>query len=241
MRRHSILFGLILAMLASPGLGVFSGAWAQEVQITPTKYQFTMKKLELCTESTCTGPTLLAEKDQVFDIGSAVANPGQSVGTYVESISLPIGTTFTHWRGTMDRRFTLSGGTVNGLITGAGACFTDGTGTGTAGTATTGARTTDADASGRGSAASDMTLVVPNAVTVDFGNLTATYAAAELAIVDGTTMTFTQALAQPHTVANKPPALSVTFNVASTLDFTGTGADSCLIFFEPPAVTVTIQ
>lgn len=195
------------------------------------------------------GPTLLAEKDQVSDIGSAVANPGQSVGTYVESVSLPIGTTFTHWigttfthwRGIMDHRFTLSGGTVNGLITGAGACFTDGTGTGTAGTATTGARTTDADASGRGSAASDMTLVVPNAVTVDFGNLTATYVAAGLAIVDGTTMTVTQALAQPHTVANKPPALSVTFNVASTLDFTGTGADSCLIFFEPPAVTVTIQ
>ena len=50
---------------------------------TPTKYEVTMKKVELCTSSACTTTTVLAEKDGTFNIASASAGADVEVGLQV--------------------------------------------------------------------------------------------------------------------------------------------------------------
>ncbi len=240
MKRTNLTVRLLVVAGAVWGLGTSSHVWAQ-VLTTPTTYQLTMKKVELCTDSACTGTTLLAEKDQVFNIASVAAS--QAVGTYVDAVALPIGTTYTHLRATVDRLFTLSGGLTVGVPVST-ACLTDGTGTGTAAAINAFGSTTDADASGRGSAASSMTLVVPNADDATNGpypDLTGDYASAGISLVDATTMRVTIALSSSFTVTATPPTITTNFDVANTLDLVGTGADSCNIFFEPPNVTISIQ
>ena len=163
-------------------------AKAQEVQFTPTKYQLTMKKLELCHSSTCTDPYVLGDRTAVFDIGSAVGAAGAIAGTYITSITLNVGETYTHVRATLSRSFTLKGGGASGAFTGTDKCFTDATGSGTAGTATMFGASTDADASGNGNVATDMILVVPDVNGGgDYGNLTAIFANLGITIVDATT------------------------------------------------------
>ncbi len=72
-------------------------------------------------------------------------------------------------------------------------------------------------------------------------DLNADFAAVGIAIVDATTMTFTRTLAQSFTVSATPPTISVTFDVANTLNLQGTAADRCVIWFEEPNVTMSIQ
>ncbi len=242
MKRTNLTVRLLVVAGAVWSLGTSSHVWAQTpVKTTPTTYQLTMKKLELCTDSACTGTTLLAEKDQVFDIASVSAN--QAVGSYVDAVALPIGTTYTHLRATVDRSFTLLGGLTTG-VPNSTACLTDGTGTGTAAAVNAYASTTDANASGRGSAASAMTLVVPNADDATNGpydDLTATFASAGISLVDANTMRVTIALSSSFTVTATPPTITTNFDVANTLDLVGTAGNACNVFFEPPNVTVSIQ
>jgi hypothetical protein len=218
-------------------------ASAQDVQVTPTEYSFTMTKMELCTSSTCAATTVLGTKTQVFDIGSAQVSAGAQVGSYLQSIELELETTYTHVRVTLNRTFSMTGGTNAGVTSNAngGSCYTDSTASGTAGTGTAYARTTDSGASGRGSAASSMSIMVPDVNSAgDFGDLTATFSTAGIVIVDATTMTVTIALTSPYTVTARAPTFVISFDVASTLNFTGAGADTCVIWFTPPNVSITI-
>lgn len=45
---------------------------AQTETATPTQYQFVVQKIEICTNSACTSPTVLGQGSQTFDIGSTV-------------------------------------------------------------------------------------------------------------------------------------------------------------------------
>ena len=74
---------------------------------TPTKYEVTMKKVELCTSSACTTTTVLAEKDGTFDIASASA--GADVGSWITGYALEVGTTYTHIKATISSTFTIRG------------------------------------------------------------------------------------------------------------------------------------
>ena len=79
------------------------------------KFEITMTKVELCTgaplanehDVTCTTATVVGEGTMTFDIASVTA--GASVGTFVATTGLPIGTTYTHIKPTMTRTFTLRG------------------------------------------------------------------------------------------------------------------------------------
>lgn len=233
-----VFIGLITVALMAAG-----DAAAQDVQTTPTKYQFTVSKLELCQSATCGSPTVLGDRTATFDIGSGVAGAGQPVGSYVDQVALTIGATYTHVRVTMGRAFILSGGAAAGVTGGgnAGACFTDGTGTGAASTATTQATSGDSDASGRGGVASDMTMFVPNVTGTYAGNLTATYAGFGVEIVDGTTMRVIIALTAPFTVTEAAPTFSISFNVANTLNLLGVGADTCVLWHQPPVASLALN
>ena len=83
----------------------------------PNKYQITIKKIELCTSTSstceCHGRVTIGAGVVVADIASVDA--GQEVVSFVSATGLPIGTTFTHMRVTMDRKITTTTGyTVDG-------------------------------------------------------------------------------------------------------------------------------
>lgn len=243
MRGH--LFSFLGAALLLPAALLHpDGAAAQDVTVTPTQYQFTMQKMDLCENVACSAFIVMGSSTQVFDIGSSAAGPGAQVGSYVQSVSLEIGRTYTHVRVTLGRGFSLTGSIGAGVNSNGngGSCFTDGTGSGAAGTGTAFARSTDSDASGRGAAASSMNIMVPDVNSAgDFGNLTATFAAAGIAIIDANTMSVVLTLTAPFTVTAAAPSMVISFDVANSLNFTGAGPDTCVIWFEPPAVAITIS
>ena len=71
------------------------------------KYEVTMNKVELCTSSACSSPTTVASGSQAVNIASLSA--GAEAGAFGSTAGLPIGTTFTHIRVTLNRAFTIEG------------------------------------------------------------------------------------------------------------------------------------
>ena len=85
-----------------------------------TVYKVTMKKIELCESSTgvdnCLGAIILADTDLEIDIAAATA--GAAAAAYGDTALLPLGTTYTHMRVTISRKFTISADiTVSGIST----------------------------------------------------------------------------------------------------------------------------
>ncbi|WP_415302677.1 hypothetical protein ABXT48_04620 [Candidatus Pelagibacter sp. Uisw_101] len=85
-----------------------------------TVYKIIMKKIELCESSTgvdnCVGAVVLAERDLEIDIASVDA--GTAAAAYGDTALLPLGTTYTHMRVTISRKFTISADiTVAGIST----------------------------------------------------------------------------------------------------------------------------
>ena len=85
-----------------------------------TVYKITMKKIELCESSTgvdnCLGAIILADNELEIDIAAATA--GAEAAAYGNVALLPLGTTYTHMRVTISRKFTISADiTVSGIST----------------------------------------------------------------------------------------------------------------------------
>ena len=85
-----------------------------------TVYKITMKKIELCESSTgvdnCVGAIVLADTELEIDIAAATA--GAAAAAYGNVALLPLGTTYTHMRVTISRKFTISADiTVAGIST----------------------------------------------------------------------------------------------------------------------------
>lgn len=80
-----------------------------------TKYEITMKKMELCTgypdananDVTCSGAVVLGEKSMTMDIASV--GVGASVANFADISGLPMGTTYTHMRATLGKDFSMKG------------------------------------------------------------------------------------------------------------------------------------
>ena len=84
-----------------------NSVFAGTITGTPTKYETTMTKFELCTSSACTTTTVLGEKTATFNIASASA--GADVGDWISSFALDVGTTYTHVQATINVTFTIAG------------------------------------------------------------------------------------------------------------------------------------
>jgi hypothetical protein len=85
-----------------------------------TVYKVTMKKVELCESSTgvgsCVGSVVLANRELEIDIASVDA--GVKAAAYGDVALLPLGTTYTHMRVTISRKFTIRADiTVAGIST----------------------------------------------------------------------------------------------------------------------------
>lgn len=210
---------------------------AQTETATPTQYQFVVQKIEICTNSACTSPTVLGQGSQTFDIGSGQVSAGQAAGAFLTDFSLPANQTFTHIRTTLTRAIDFSATaptfTAGGqpCVTGAGVDIVEAsTITEVLAEVTT------------GSAAVSQVFFVPNtdANNADPG-LAATYAAEGIVLIDATTMTITRPLTSPFTSGGTAPTFDIAFDVAGTMTFIVASGSTCNIFLGPPIVTITIK
>ncbi|MDP6784256.1 MAG: hypothetical protein QGG44_02155 [Alphaproteobacteria bacterium] len=213
---------------------------AAAVSATPTVYQMTMKKVELCTSSACTTTTVLAEKDGTFNIASAAA--GADVGSWISGFALEVGTTYTHIKATMDSSFTIRGYVTddNSNFISEDYCATIATPTDTASSHTTHAITAGSNAT----TTAEMTWVVPDMTGGSYGDLTSSFATKGITKVNGaSTFYWTGALTSSFTpTASSAPKITISFDVTGQLQAGGNGANPglCKIWVMPPACTVTL-
>jgi len=88
----------------------------------------TMEKMELCTDATCSDPTLVCNSTLLVDIASVTV--GADVGSWCSMAGLPIGIAYSHVRVHVNRKFSIAGYTVDSLdnpaVSGKNDCHTGG-------------------------------------------------------------------------------------------------------------------
>ena len=198
-----------------------------------TEYEITMKKVELCSDATCTTPITVGERDMAADI--AAADAGATVGNYASTAGIPSGT-YSHIRITISRTIQITGTVV---ISGSSSCFTDG---GTDNVADNLLVTTATSAS-----STTMYLVNDDSYevgtgTTDSENITIgytnpTYASSMSVSGDNAVMIYE--LTEPYTRLLKAPVIKVAFNTENAVGCEDTTAD--VMWIEEPYVSITIQ
>jgi len=196
-----------------------------------TEYEITMKKVELCSDSTCTPSITVGDKDLAADI--AASDAGATVGSYAPTSGIPAGT-YTHIRITLDRTFQITGSVVDGGTT----CTTDGgtdndndqmldSGTGTAtSTAMYLVDADDYDASDGSGGGSNITI----------SNANPTYASSMTVSGDNAVMIYK--LTEPYTRLLKAPVIKVSFNTENAI---GGDGNACVMWIEEPYVSISIE
>ena len=198
-----------------------------------TEYEITMKKVELCSDATCTTPIIVGERDMAADI--AAADAGATVGNYASTAGIPSGT-YSHIRITISRTIQITGTVV---ISGSSSCFTDG---GTDNVADNLLVTTATSAS-----STTMYLVNDDSYKVGTGDTSAenitigytnpTYASSMSVSGDNAVMIYE--LTEPYTRLLKAPVIKVAFNTENAVGCEDTTAD--VMWIEEPYVSITIQ
>jgi len=198
-----------------------------------TEYEITMKKVELCSDATCTTPITVGERDMAADI--AAADAGATVGSYASTSGIPSGT-YSHIRITISRTIQITGTVV---ISDSSSCFTDG-GTDNvannllATTATSASSTTmylvDDDSYEVGTGTTD-------SENIAIGYTNPTYATSMSVSGDNAVMIYE--LTEPYTRLLKAPVIKVAFNTENAVGCEDTTAD--VMWIEEPYVSITIQ
>ena len=198
-----------------------------------TEYEITMKKVELCSDATCTTPITVGERDMAADI--AAADAGATVGNYASTAGIPSGT-YSHIRITISRTIQITGTVV---ISDSSSCFTDG---GTDNVADNLLVTTATSAS-----STTMYLVNDDSYEVGTGDTSAenitigytnpTYATSMSVSGDNAVMIYE--LTEPYTRLLKAPVIKVAFNTENAVGCEDTTAD--VMWIEEPYVSITIQ
>ena len=198
-----------------------------------TEYEITMKKVELCSDATCTTPITVGERDMAADI--AAADAGATVGNYASTAGIPSGT-YSHIRITISRTIQITGTVV---ISGSSSCFTDGGTDNVADnllvtTATSASSTTmylvndDSYEVGTGTTASEN-------ITIGYTN--PTYASSMSVSGDNAVMIYE--LTEPYTRLLKAPVIKIAFNTENAVGCEDTTAD--VMWIEEPYVSITIE
>ena len=233
-----IKFIKLLIYLFLANFFFIDSAYSADNIATPTKYEITMKKVELCESSGCSIPIVLAEKDATFNIASASA--GAEVGSWISSFSLPVGETYSHIRATISTTFTIAGYTTNSDIS-SDYCVT-----------ATSPNTASGHAQGAivaGSSATtntDMSWIIPNRANADngdpYGDLDSTFTTNGISKANAaSTFTWIGALTSSYTVtATSSPKITIKFDVTDQLKSSQSGADTCYMWVESPTVGVTL-
>jgi len=209
-----------------------------------TQYTVTVKKVELCTDSSCATAHTLVTKTAAMDIASAAV--GAAVGSYASTMTLPpMGVTYSHMRSTIDRTFTIKG---YGLSFATGQyCYTDGS-AGTKTALAAGKNTTSATTAASSATASDLELPSTGAGAVTVrrigGTATTTISYSSEISLSGDDMLYTKALSVPYTYYGQTPIIDMSFgtqNAVSSIEMFGGDDDrECNLMPGEPTVTIKI-
>ena len=198
-----------------------------------TEYEITMKKVELCSDATCTTPITVGERDMAADI--AAADAGATVGNYASTAGIPSGT-YSHIRITISRTIQITGTVV---ISGSSSCFTDG---GTDNVADNLLVTTATAASSTAMYLVNDDKYEVGTGTTDSENITIGYTNPTYATsmsVSGDNAVMIYELTEPYTRLLKAPVIKVAFNTENAVGCEDTTAD--VMWIEEPYVSITIQ
>jgi len=198
-----------------------------------TEYEITMKKVELCSDATCTTPITVGERDMAADI--AAADAGATVGNYASTAGIPSGT-YSHIRITISRTIQITGTVV---ISGSSSCFTDG---GTDNVADNLLVTTATSASSTAMYLVNDDKYEVGTGTTDSENITIGYTNPTYATsmsVSGDNAVMIYELTEPYTRLLKAPVIKVAFNTENAVGCEDTTAD--VMWIEEPYVSITIQ
>ena len=193
-----------------------------------------MKKVELCSTSACSSPTVVASGSQGIDIAGMSA--GAEAAAFGSTSGLPVGTTFTHLRVTLDRTFTIKSTVTDGSNT----CTTDGS---TEANATTLHVGTKNDTSGK----TDTTFFIVDADDYGSGgNIEINYDSPSYAV----TMTVAQPvtaqmqliykLTSAYTVGPIAPKIKVSFDTSAAVGGAVDSGGTCRMWPNEPLVTIAL-
>ena len=198
-------------------------------------YTVTMLKVELCTEVTCSSPTIVAEGSQGVNIASLTA--GSEAAKFGSTSGLPIGTIFTHLRVTLDRTFTISGTVTDGSN---GTCTTDGS---TEANATTMHIGTKDDTSGKTNTTFE---IVDNGSYGSGGNISIAYSSPSSAVSmkvgapAAHMMQLIYALSSSYTVGIVAPKVKVSFDVSTAVGGAVDAGGTCRMWPNEPTVSISL-
>lgn len=198
-------------------------------------YTVTMLKVELCKEVTCSSATEVASGSQGVNIASLSA--GAEAAKFGSTSGLPIGTTFTHLRVTLDRTFTISGTVTDGSN---GTCTTDGS---TEANATTMHVGTKDDTSGK----TNTTFEIVNAGNYGSGgNIAIAYSSPSSAVSmsvgspETAQMQLIYALSNSYTVGLIAPKIKVSFDVSTAVGGAIDAGGTCRMWPNEPTVSIAL-
>tara|TARA_Y100001970_G_scaffold283507_1_gene398784 strand:+ start:8436 stop:9119 length:684 start_codon:yes stop_codon:yes gene_type:complete len=222
-----IILSFIVMFLFSNNLHAASGE--------ADTYTVTMLQVDLCTEVTCGTATTVASGTQGVNIASMSA--GAEAAKFGSTAGLPIGTTFTHLRVTLDRTFTISGTVTDGSN---GTCTTDGSTEANASTMHVG---TKDDTSGQ----TNTTFEIVDAGSYGSGgNISIAYSSPSSAVSmsvgspETTQMQLIYALASSYTVGVVAPKIKVSFDVSTAVGGAVDAGGTCRMWPNEPTVTISL-
>jgi len=231
---------------------------AATVKGAASVYKITMTKLEMCTASTgvtnCDGAVVIGSGTQVIDI--AAVDAGAVAGTYGDVALLPLGTTYTHMRVTVLRKFTVKTAAAIDTAETPDACVTQAaTDTLYGGSGESARKFTHAITVADDGTAAEMNLYLTNdsftictnadcttntPSTNDYSSPTyATYMEGHDADT-GTEHIMIFALTSPYTVTMIPPTVTISFGTQEAIGASNVGSRCMMIAFEP-VCTITIK
>ena len=232
---------------------------AATVKGAASVYKITMTKLEMCTASTgvtnCDGAVVIGSGTQVIDI--AAVDAGAVAGTYGDVALLPLGTTYTHMRVTVLRKFTVKTAAAINTAAAPDACVTQAATDTLYGDTEAARKFTHAITVADDGTAAEMNLYLTNDSfkictddtctsgatsdsTNDYSSPTyATYMEGHDADT-GTEHMMIFALTSPYTVTMIPPTVTISFGTQEAIGASNVGSRCMMIAFEP-VCTITIK
>ena len=230
---------------------------AATVKGAASVYKITMTKLEMCTASTgvtnCDGAVVIGSGTQVIDI--AAVDAGAVAGTYGDVALLPLGTTYTHMRVTVLRKFTVKTAAAINTAATPDACVTQAATDTLYGDTEAARKYTHAITVADDGTAAEMNLYLTNdsftictnatcgttsSRTNDYSSPTyATYMEGHDADT-GTEHMMIFALTSPYTVTMIPPTVTISFGTQEAIGASNVGSRCMMIAFEP-VCTITIK
>jgi hypothetical protein len=230
---------------------------AATVKGAASVYKVTMTKLEMCTASTgvtnCEGAVVIGSGAKTIDI--AAVDAGAAAGSYGDVALLPLGTTYTHMRVTILRKFTVKTAAAIDTAATPDACVTQAATDTLYGDTEAARKFTHAITVADDGTAAEMNLYLTNdsftictnatcstntSSTNDYSSPTyATYMEGHDADT-GTEHIMIFALTSPYTVTMIPPTVTISFGTQEAIGASNVGSRCMMIAFEP-VCTITIK